>query len=160
MISLDFLENIEVFADLGDKQLAAIQSFCEVADYKRGDKIFAAGETSEYFWILREGQVNLTWEMPKGPALPESTITTLTPGMPFGWSSMVAPYKYRLSARCDSRNCKVIKIPREHLNRLFTVDAQLGYKIMSKVMVVVRQRFHQLREEVARRRGQDIIYRW
>jgi CRP-like cAMP-binding protein len=160
MISLDFLENIEVFANLNDKQLAAIQGCCEAADYKRGEKIFAAGETSEYFWIVGEGQINLTWEMPKGPAIPESTITTLTPGMPFGWSSMVAPYKYRLSARCDSRNCKVIRIQRERLNRLFAADAQLGYKIMSKVMVVARQRFHQLREEVAKRRGQDIIYQW
>jgi hypothetical protein len=31
---------------------------------------------------------------------------------------------------------------------------------MSKVMTVVGQRFHQLQDEVARRRGHDIINRW
>ena len=160
MISLDFLENVEAFADLDDDQLPAIQGRCEVAEYKRGEKIFAAGETSEYFWVVREGQINLTWDMPEGPTLPESTITTLTEGMPFGWSSLVPPYKYRLSAHCASRSCKVIKIQKGRLNRLFGDDAELGYKIMSKVMIMAGRRFHQLQDEVAKRRGHDIINRW
>ena len=160
MISLDFLENVEAFTDLDDDQLTAIQGCCEIADYKRGEKLFAAGETSDFFWILREGQVNLTWDMPESATLPESTITTLTEGMPFGWSSLVAPYKYRLSAHCTSRSCKVIKIHKDRLNRLFADDAELGYKIMSKVMIVAGRRFHQLQDEVAKRKGHDIINRW
>ena len=160
MISLDFLENVEAFAGLNDNQLTAIQGCCEVTDYNRGEKLFAAGETSEYFWILREGQINLTWDRPESPSLPKSTITTLTSGKPFGWSSLVPPYKYRLSAHCSSRSCKVIKIHRDHLSRLFGDDAELGYKIMSKVMMMTGQRFHQLQDEVAKRRGHDIINRW
>jgi CRP-like cAMP-binding protein len=160
MISLDFLENVEAFAGLNDRQLTALQGCCEVVDYKRGEKIFAAGETSEYFWVLREGQINLTWKMPEGPALPESTITTLTAGMPFGWSSLVAPHRYRLSAHCTSRNCKVLRLPKGCLRQLFEDDAELGYKIMSKVMIVAGQRFHQLQDEVAKRRGYDIINQW
>jgi len=160
MLSLDFLENVEAFADLDDDQLTAIQDCCEVADYKRGEKIFAAGETSEYFWMVREGQINLTWDVPEGPTLPESTITTLTEGMPFGWSGMVPPYKYHLSAHCASRSCKVIRIQRDRLIRLFVDDAEMGYKFMSKVMIVAGRRFHQLQDEVAKRRGHDIINRW
>lgn len=160
MISLDFLESVEAFGDLDDTQLTAIQGCCEVADYKRGEKLFAAGEASEYFWVVREGQINLTWDMPEGPALSESTITTLTTGMPFGWSSLVKPYKYRLSAHCASRSCKVIKIQKDRLNRLFADDTGMGYKIMSKVMIVAGRRFHQLQDEVAKRRGYDIINRW
>jgi signal-transduction protein with cAMP-binding, CBS, and nucleotidyltransferase domain len=160
MLSLDFLETVEAFADLDDDQLTAIQDCCEVADYKRGEKIFAAGETSEYFWMVREGQINLTWDVPEGPTLPESTITTLTEGMPFGWSGMVPPYKYHLSAHCASRSCKVIRIQRDRLIRLFVDDAEMGYKFMSKVMIVAGRRFHQLQDEVAKRRGHDIINRW
>jgi signal-transduction protein with cAMP-binding, CBS, and nucleotidyltransferase domain len=62
MISLDFLENVEAFNDLDDDQLAAIQSCCEIAEFKRGEQIFAAGETPEHFWVVLEGQVNLTWD--------------------------------------------------------------------------------------------------
>jgi CRP/FNR family cyclic AMP-dependent transcriptional regulator len=160
MITLDFLENIEVFADLRDNQLTAIQNCCEVADYRRDEKIFAAAETAEYFYIVREGQVNLTWDMPEGLTLPKSTITTLTAAMPFGWSSLVPPYKYHLSAHCASRACKVIKIKQGRFKRLFDDDAELGYKIMSKVTIMSGRRFHQLQDEVAKRRGYDIINRW
>lgn len=92
--------------------------------------------------------------------MPEDTISTLTEGMPFGWSSLVPPNKYRLSAHCASRSCKTIKISRDRLLQLFEDDAQLGYRVMAKVMIVVGQRFHQLQDEVARRRGYDIINRW
>ncbi len=160
MISLDFLENIEAFADLDDDQLTSIQQCCEIAEFKRGDELFAAGETPEYFWIVRDGQVNLIWDAPEGPLTPENTFTTLSVGMPFGWSSLVPPYTYHLSAHCASRSCKIVRIPRDRLLQLFDDDAQLGYKVMSKVMIVVGQRFHQLQDEVARLKGHDIINRW
>ena len=160
MISLDFLENVEAFSDLDDDQLTAIQNCCEVAEFKRGEEIFAAGDTPEHFWIVHAGQVNLTWDDSEGPQMPENTITTLSEGMPFGWSSLVPPYKYLLSAHCASRSCHIVRIPKGRLLKLFEDDAKLGYKVMSKVMIVAGQRFHQLQDQVARRRGHDIINRW
>jgi hypothetical protein len=109
---------------------------------------------------MREGQVTLSWDLDDGPAMPENTITTLSQGMPFGWSSLVPPYKYRLSAHCASRSCVVVRIKKDRLTQLFEDDAELGYKVMSKVMIVAGQRFHQFQDEVARRRGHDIINRW
>ena len=160
MISLDFLENVEAFSDLDDDQLTVIQDCCEIAEYKRGQQIFAAGETPAFFWIVYTGQVSLTWDAPPGPTAPEDTFTTLSEGMPFGWSSLVPPYKYHLSAHCASRSCEIVRIPRDRLLQLFENDADLGYKVMSRVMIVAGQRFHQLQDEVARRRGHDIINRW
>ena len=156
MISLDFLETVEAFSDLDDEQLTAIQDCCEIAEFKRGEEIFATGDTPEFFWVVLDGQVNLTWDMPEGP----DTITTLSEGMPFGWSSLVPPHKYHLSAQCVSRSCKTVRIPQSRLLELFENDAVLGYKVMSKVMIVAGKRFHQLQDEVARRRGHDIINRW
>lgn len=160
MKSLDFLETVDTFAGLDDDQLTAVQGCCDIAEFKRGDEIFAAGETPKYFWIVREGQVNLSWDLPDGLAMPDTTITILSKGMPFGWSSLVPPYKYRLSAHCASRSCKVIMLKKECLTQLFEDDAELGYKVMSKVMIVAGDRFHQFQDEVARRKGHDIINRW
>ena len=160
MVSLDFLEDIDAFADLDDEQLAAVQDSCEVVKFKRGEAIFVAGDVPEYFWLVLEGEVNLIWDAPEGPAMPEDTISTLTEKMPFGWSSLVPPNKYRLSAQCASRSCKVARIARDDLLQMFKDDPHLGYKVMSRVMTVVGQRFHQLQDEVARRRGNDIINRW
>ena len=160
MVSLDFLEDVDTFSELDDDQLTAVQDCCEVAKYKRGETIFAVGEDPEYFWLVLDGEVNLVWDAPEGPAMPEDTISTLSAGMPFGWSSLVPPNEYRLSAHCATRSCKTVRIPRDRLLQLFEDDALLGYKVMSKVIIVVGQRFHQLQDEVARRRGHDIMYRW
>jgi CRP-like cAMP-binding protein len=160
MVSLDFLEDVDAFGDLDDDQLTAIQECCEVAKFKRGDTIFAAGNVPEYLWLVLEGEVDLIWDAPEGPAMPEDTITTLSEGNPFGWSSLVPDVKYRLTAQCASRRCKTVRIPKERLLQLFEDDAQLGYKVMARVMTVIGQRFHQLQDEVARRRGHDIINRW
>ena len=160
MITLDFLENVEVFSDLNDDQLTEVQQHCQVAKFSRGDKIFGTGEDPKFLWVVLEGQVDLQWEQPGGSALPETTITQLSEAMTFGWSSLVPPHKYRLSAYCVTRTCKVIKIEREALTKLFVQDAQFGYKVMTNLLSVVGSRFLSLQDEVARQRGSDIMHQW
>ena len=160
MISLDFLENVEVFHELNDNQLIEIQKCCQMVEFSRGDKIFGTGEEPQYLWVVMDGEVTLQWELPGRSALTEPTITRLSETMTFGWSSLVPPYKYRLSAYCGTRACKVIKIERDALTDLFVHDAEIGYKIMNKLLSVVASRFLNLQEEVAKRRGSDIINQW
>ena len=160
MVTLDFLENVEVFQELNDNQLTEIQKCCQIVEFSRGDKIFGTGEEPQYLWVVMEGQVALQWEMPGRSALPEPTISRLSEAMTFGWSSLVPPYKYRLSAYCDTRACKVIKIERDALVDLFDQDAEIGYKVMNRLLSVVASRFLNLQEEVAKRRGSDIINQW
>jgi signal-transduction protein with cAMP-binding, CBS, and nucleotidyltransferase domain len=160
MITLDFLENVEVFQGLNDNQLTEIQKCCQVVEFSRGDKIFGTGEEPHYLWVVLEGQVTLQWERPGRSAMPEPTISRLSETMTFGWSSLVPPFKYRLSAYCDTRACKVVKIGRDTLTKLFEQDSEIGYKVMIKLLSVVGSRFLNLQDEVAKQRGRDIMNRW
>ena len=160
MISLDFIEKVDLFSDLDDDQLGAIQSCCEAADYRRGDNLFAAGDEPSHLWVVMEGQVDLTWDGSASAAASGESISQLGPAMPFGWSSLVPPSKYRLSAVCASRNGRVMKVDAAKLRALFDKDAVVGYRVMSKVLALISTRFYQLQDEVARRRGHDIINQW
>ena len=160
MITLDFLENVKVFRELNDDQLTRIQQMCQEAKFSRGDKIFGTGEKPQYLWVVMEGQVALQWDTPGRSALPGSTITRLSELMTFGWSSLVPPYKYSLSAHCATRNCKVLQVDREGLINLFEQDAEIGYKVMLQLLSVLASRFLNLQDEVARQRGSDIINQW
>ena len=160
MITLDFLENVEVFKELDDDQLTQVQKYCRVAEFSRGDKIFGAGEKPQYLWVVMEGQVALQWELPGRSALPESTVSRLSEYMTFGWSSLVPPYRYRLSAYCATRTCEVMQVEREALIKLFEQNAQIGYKVMLKLLSVVGSRFLNLQDEVAKQRGRDIMSQW
>ena len=129
-------------------------------EFSRGYKIFGAGEKPQYLWVVMEVKVALQWERPGRSALPETTISRLSEMMTFGWSSLVPPYKYRLSAYCTTRTCKVMKVERDALIDLFEQDAEIGYKVMIKLLSVVGSRFLNLQNEVAKRRGSDIMNQW
>ena len=159
MVSLDFLERMEVFKDLDDEQLKVIQVCCREVEVQRGKKIFGAGEEPNYLWAVKEGQVNLRQES-EASILENFTITSLSETMIFGWSSLVPPCKHTLSAYCTSRICKVVRVEKQCLIGLFEKDARIGYRVMSKLVPVVGKRFQQLQNEVANRRGHEIINQW
>jgi signal-transduction protein with cAMP-binding, CBS, and nucleotidyltransferase domain len=160
MVSLDFLEGVELFEGLDDNQLTAVRGYCQEAEYHRGDKIFGIKEEPLYLYAVMEGEVALRHDWPDGESSQEDTISTISEKRIFGWSSLVPPSEYRLSAHCITRHCKVLKIDSKGLCRLFEEDSKLGYMVMSKIVSVVGSRFYQLREEIIKRRGQDIINRW
>jgi NADP-reducing hydrogenase subunit HndB len=66
--------------------------------------------------------------------------------MSFGWSSLVAPHKYRLSAYCGSKTCQVIQIARQALVDYFSQDTKAGFVVMSNLVEVIGQRFRQLQD--------------
>jgi len=160
MISLDFLEDVEVFKGLDDHQLVAVQGCCQEAEYSREDKIFGVKQTPTSLWAVMDGKVDLRQEQPGSKSSQGDTISTLSEAMTFGWSGLVPPFEYRLSAYCATRSCKVIKVDTQRLTKLFEQDSKLGYMVMSKIVAVVGTRFHQLREEMIKRRGHEIINKW
>jgi CRP-like cAMP-binding protein len=160
MITTDFLKKVDVFKDLNDDQLKIIQENCQTAEFKNGDKIFSAGDDPLYLWVVLTGEVDLHWEIP-GRSLPaEKKISTLAEASTFGWSSLVPPHKYRLSAYCASDTCTLVKIAKEKLTALFDNEAAIGYKVMTGLLSIVGARFLNFQDEVARHRGSDIINQW
>ena len=161
MISLDFLENIELFKGLDDSQLAAIQECSEKIEYQRGDRLFYEGETSNHLWIVKAGQIDLRFDRPEeSPTPKEDSISFISEADLFGWSSFIPPYKYRLSGYCASRKCEVVRVEKERLTTLFNKDARVGYLIMSYVLRVIGKHFFQFRDEIAKRRGHNIMSGW
>lgn len=161
MISLDFLENIKLFEGFDDNQLAAIQECSEKIEYQRGDRLFYEGETSNHLWIVKAGQIDLRLDRPEDSPTPkEDAISFISEADLFGWSSFVPPYRYRLSGYCASRKCEVVRVEKEKLTTLFKKDAKIGYLIMSYVLRVIGKHFFQFRDEIAKRRGHNIMSGW
>ena len=126
MVSLDFLEKVEVFKNLDDDQLSAVLGCCAEAEYKRDNLIFNTDEEPLFLWIVKEGKVDLRQSNPDASKKNDDTISSISETMTFGWSSLVPPFRYRLSAYCATRSCKIIKIDRSCLLGLFENDAALG----------------------------------
>jgi CRP-like cAMP-binding protein len=123
--------------------------------FQRSEGIFKAGEEARHLWAVAEGRVKLEAE-------PTSTLQAneVSETQVFGWPSLVRPHTYRFSASCAARSARVIRIDSRCLQALFEKDPELGYRVMSSLLRVMGDRFHQLQEEVVRRRGQDMMNQW
>jgi signal-transduction protein with cAMP-binding, CBS, and nucleotidyltransferase domain len=160
MISLDFLEKVACFSCLKDSQLEMVQERAEIAEFKRGEKIFSHGADATHVWIVVEGDVELRSEAPNRKATVEPAVSFLAEANAFGWTCFVPPYQYQLSGYCSSRRCKLIKFAREDLLELFEKDPVIGFEVMSYLMGAVGQQFEQLQDQIAKYRGQEIMSQW
>ncbi len=144
MIDLDFLKKVELFKYLNDGQLATVQGCCQEETFQQGDKLFAEGDKADHLWMVLEGQIDIRFDLPRQPTSEANNISSVTDTMAFGWSGLVPPNKYTLSAYCVSRTAKVVKMTRECLLKLFEDDTAMGYRVMTNVNAVVSRRFQQL----------------
>jgi len=89
-------------------------------------------------YILTEGRVALEMELrpvADRPAIP-TAVEVVTKGECFGWSALVEPYVYTLSARCMT-NCTVLAIKGDMLHRTMADNPRLGYEVMKKLTQLI-----------------------
>lgn len=160
MVTLEIMDEIDAFKGLDKDQLKQVQEYCKICNFKKGERLFSEGEDATDLWFMLAGKIDMRFDLPGRPTSKENNIASITKYHAFGWSCFVPPNKYRLSAYCSSETCKIIKIKRVRLERLFKKDAYIGYTFMSYLINVVGERFHQFQDDVAKRRGEDIISGW
>jgi CRP-like cAMP-binding protein len=160
MMSLEFIEKVEIFRGLNHEQFAEIIKCCEEKEFLEEARLFEKGEDAGYLWIVMEGAIDLRLDFPGLASSEENTISSISEAGAFGWSAIVPPNKYRLSGYSTGKGCKLIKVEGESLLKLFERDPDIGYVVVSNLATVVGTRFHNLQEEAARRRGQEIMGGW
>src|SRR6185503_7347808 len=76
-----FFRKFALFAELDDKELAAIAAVAKTRHYAKDDVVFHADESGDVFCLIREGQVKVTMISPEGK---EIILSLLGPGDFFG----------------------------------------------------------------------------
>ncbi len=77
----NFFRKFSLFADLDDRELAAIAAVAKTRRYAKDDVIFHADESGDVFCLIRDGQVKITMISPEGK---EIILSILGPGDFFG----------------------------------------------------------------------------
>ena len=167
MIDLKILKELNPFEGMKEDQLKKLQTNCEEIDFSRGDKLFTQNDDALHLWIVREGNVDLRFELPdRRPTSSDMTVDGVKveekapEAKVLGWSCFVPPYKMRLSAYCVTETCKIIRVLKSDLLELFDQDPRMGYLFMSYMIKVVGFRFHQFQNHVARNMGEDLMFGW
>jgi len=144
MIGNDFLQSAGVFKGLDETQLSTVRSCCREEKHKAGTKLFGEGQPASHLYIVKTGQVDLRFDLPGRTTSEKNTISSIQQFKAFGWSSLVAPFKYNLSAYCATQSCEVVKIDGQCLTRIFEKDNRLGYRVLSNMARVIGKRFQKI----------------
>ena len=97
--------NSELFAGLSSEQARRLDRLAEPVRLKEGAVLFSAGQTADNLYVVLDGAVELRMPVPRwwGIDTPHQKMTTAQPGQIVGWSALVEPYVYSLTAVASGR---------------------------------------------------------
>ena len=160
MVDISVLNNVKFFENFSNSQLCEVQKICGKIIYKNGENIFNSGDDPRSLYFVLSGRVGIMQSSDEVSLLKGKVIAAMTKDMILGWSSLVPPYKYTLTARCLSDECTLLFIDRIAFLEICESDHDLGFKVMSKIVATVGSRFDQFREKLITTLGHDLINQW
>ena len=107
--------------------------------------IFREGCAAAHLYLVTEGEIALQTSM-RAPSRARSRRTTIAvcrPGEVMGWSALVEPYKYTLSAVAWVPS-RMIRIESKMLRKVLDMYPEVGYKIMRSLSAVTSRRLRQI----------------
>lgn len=141
MAVTEILKDSELFKGLEAHHLEKVSFLCRGANYKEGTLIFKEGDEAAELYILTEGRVALEMAVqpvPDRPAIP-TAVEVVSKGEAFGWSAIVAPHIYTLSARCMT-SCTALAIKGDMLRQIMADDTSLGFELMQRLTQLIALR--------------------
>ena len=154
---------VELFSDslfmgLAPDEATAFLRQCSEASYKDGANLFMEQNDASRLYLIISGGVELRYEMQQRENA-DTTIASLKAGEAFGWSAVVPPYQYRLSAYCRGKTT-LLEIERSTLERLFETNYHLAYIFMRNIAMMTGKRLNQVQSKLARVLADEAATGW
>jgi CRP-like cAMP-binding protein len=158
MISGSQLKEFEFFKGFDDAELELIATVAKEETYDAGSLMYQNGDAARAIFLVLEGKIILVMDGSLGSHRPplQVTVDVVTKGESSGWSTVVEPYIYTLSARCIDRT-RVIAIDGAGLRKLMEDDCLLGMRIMRATAKVIANRLNHTRIILVGERGLSVL---
>jgi CRP/FNR family transcriptional regulator, cyclic AMP receptor protein len=117
-----------LFADLIPEQLDLVAGCAQNVVFDEGERLFREGDQADTFFLVRHGLVALEQYVPNKGVL---TVQTVGPGEMVGWSWLVPPYRWQLSARAVEP-LRAVAFDGACLRTKCGADTELGYVLLTR----------------------------
>jgi toluene monooxygenase system ferredoxin subunit len=143
MTTKQALKACQVFQGLTDERLEKVAEACSQEVHEVGGTVFHAGAMAQHVYVLIDGKVALQMESPVGQMQLRKRVTvdTIGKGELFGWSGLVEPYSYTMSAIC-LRASTVVAVDAQKLSTLLQDDCPIAYEVLQGLTGVISSRLH------------------
>jgi len=133
------LAKIELFAGLKPEALEIIAKVASEEVHAHGDKIFRHGEVGDKLFLILEGKVRISREV---PGMGEEALAVLGPGQAFGEMALLDESPRSADALVHDR-CRLLTISKDGFDDLLFLHKDLAYEVL---WGVVRTLIGRLRE--------------
>ncbi len=143
------LERLAIFEGLTRDQLHTVGERCEITTVKRGETVFRAGEPAQYLLFVRSGQVELRFQVVYAGTTDEYPLDTVTANGACGWSAMIPPHKYTLTAYA-AEDSELLRIKQTDLQYCCDADPRMGSVVMGNIARTIGARYELARKTLVR----------
>ena len=142
----DVLGESELFHNLDSVRLKTVAGMCRGTSARKDTTLFIEGDEATELYVLQSGRAVLEMQlhpMLEGPVIP-TPLEVVSEGGCFGWSALVEPYSYTLSARCLT-NCTVLAVKGSRLRDAMASDSDLNGEVMKSLAELIALRLVETR---------------
>ena len=104
-----------------------------------GGSLFRLGDSADHIFLIERGRIRLSFPMVVRGKEENVFFEEMTPGDTVGWSAMVPPYRFTLSASAPLETA-AIALPRGELNAVCARLPEVGRKLGMNLVKLVGQR--------------------
>ncbi len=105
-----------------------------------GTSLFQLGEPADRLFLTVRGRIRLTLPMQIRGREEDIFVEESSPGQTVGWSALIPPYQFTLTATAALHEAEVIALPREALREYFAANPAAGCRIALNLAVVIGHR--------------------
>ncbi len=143
------LRKAPIFAELHDAEAARVLSVAHPQQCRKGECLFLLGDHADRLYVVLSGKVELTFPISFEGVVRDVPVELKTAGSALGWSALVKPHRFTLSARA-AETSELAAFLRQDLLRVFEAEPRIGCVVMRHVAEVVGRRLLQVQALWAR----------
>lgn len=132
----ELLRKTDLFQGLGDAEIRRFSTVARPEGLRAGEYLFLLGDNADRLYVISAGRVDLCFPMPLGGVVTDISVESVGPGNTLGWSALVKPYRFTLSARV-AESGEALAFTRADLLRLFEAEPSIGYALHTRISELV-----------------------
>jgi CRP-like cAMP-binding protein len=140
MISPQTLKFYPLFADQDEEMLMQIAMLAEEKVVEAGHQLWEEGDVAKSLFLVLDGSVILAINLGEKGDQKVEELEPLGKGELVGWSSIVKPHIYKMSAHTGQKS-RLVAFNGEKLRNLFDDHPSFGYYFMQKIAEIIAERY-------------------
>jgi CRP-like cAMP-binding protein len=130
------LDRGALFEGLNEEGARQLSEIAIRRTVKAGEYLFFLGDNADRLYVVTSGNMELCFPIPIGGDVKDVAVESVGVGQALGWSALVKPYRFTLSARA-TRPSEVVGFSRRDLLDLFDTEPAAGCAFFTRISEVV-----------------------